>query len=336
MTAEPALAAEHLSRRFRGVTAVADVSLRVPAGARFGIIGPNGAGKTTLFNLLSGELRPSAGRVTLFGRDVTRLRPYHRAALGLGRTFQVTRVFSDLTVLENLTLALHGLQPVQAVAAPAVAQLPRADRRGRRVRRPVRAGRPADRGRPPNCPTARCASWRCCWPWRSSRGCCCSTSRPPGCRPAERVDIQALLTALPPELTLVMIEHDIDLLRTVVDSAAVLHLGALVVQGPIREIQDDERVRELYLGRAAAAGCRTPPRAPPGPAGPGRQAAMIEVRDLHTYRGINYVLQGVSLTHRGRRLHRAARPQRHGQDHPGAHDHGPDPAPVRPDHARAT
>ncbi len=109
MTAEPALAAEHLSRRFRGVTAVADVSLRVPAGARFGIIGPNGAGKTTLFNLLSGELRPSAGRVALFGRDVTRLRPYHRAALGLGRTFQVTRVFSDLTVLENLTLALHGL-----------------------------------------------------------------------------------------------------------------------------------------------------------------------------------------------------------------------------------
>ena len=73
-----------------------------------------------------------------------------------------------------------------------------------------------------------------------------------GLSPAERVDIQALLTALPPELTLVMIEHDIDLLRTVVDSAAVLHLGALVVQGPIREIQDDERVRELYLGRGAA------------------------------------------------------------------------------------
>ena len=73
-----------------------------------------------------------------------------------------------------------------------------------------------------------------------------------GLSPAERVDIQALLTALPPELTLVMIEHDIDLLRTVVDAAAVLHLGALVMQGPIREVQDDERVRELYLGRGAA------------------------------------------------------------------------------------
>ena len=107
--APPALVADHLWRRFRGVTAVADVSLRVAEGARFGIIGPNGAGKTTLFNLLSGELRPSSGRVALFGQDITALRPYRRAALGLGRTFQITRVFSDLTVLENLTLALHGL-----------------------------------------------------------------------------------------------------------------------------------------------------------------------------------------------------------------------------------
>jgi branched-chain amino acid transport system ATP-binding protein len=107
----PALEADHLCRRFRGVTAVADVSLRVAAGARFGIIGPNGAGKTTLFNLLSGELRPTTGSVALFGRDITRLRTYRRAALGLGRTFQITRIFSDLTVLENLTLALHGLSP---------------------------------------------------------------------------------------------------------------------------------------------------------------------------------------------------------------------------------
>src|SRR5262252_4465886 len=109
----PALAADHLCRRFRGLTAVADVSLRVAPGARFGIIGPNGAGKTTLFNLLSGELRPTSGSVALFGRDITALRPYRRVALGLGRTFQITGIFSDLTVLENLTLALHGLSPTK-------------------------------------------------------------------------------------------------------------------------------------------------------------------------------------------------------------------------------
>ena len=81
-SAPPALAADHLWRRFRGVTAVADVTLRIPQGARFGIIGPNGAGKTTLFNLLSGELRPSSGRVALFGQDITALRPYRRPAPG--------------------------------------------------------------------------------------------------------------------------------------------------------------------------------------------------------------------------------------------------------------
>src|SRR5215469_14316749 len=105
----PALAADHLCRRFRGLTAVAHVSLRDAPGARFGIIVPNSAGTTTLFNLLSGEPRPTSGSVALLGRDITALRPYRRVALGLGRTFQITRIFSDLTVLENMTLALHGL-----------------------------------------------------------------------------------------------------------------------------------------------------------------------------------------------------------------------------------
>ena len=136
----PALEADHLCRRFRGVTAVADVSLRVAAGARFGIIGPNGAGKTTLFNLLSGELRPTTGSVALFGRNITALRTYRRAALGLGRTFQITRIFSDLTVLENLTLALHGLSRSKLSLLRPVAQLPGQDDRGGRPRRQLRAG----------------------------------------------------------------------------------------------------------------------------------------------------------------------------------------------------
>ena len=251
MTAGPALAAEHLTRRFRGVTAVADVSLQVPVGARFGIIGPNGAGKTTLFNLLSGELRPSAGQVALFGRDVTRLRPYHRAALGLGRTFQVTRVFSDLTVLENLTLALHGLSRSKLSLVR-----PWRSYRGLTSEAAELAGRFGLAAR-----LGAAAAELSHGEVRELEVLLALALKPrvllldepaAGLSPAERVDIQALLTALPPELTLIMIEHDIDLLRTVVDSAAVLHLGALVVQGPIREIQDDERVRELYLGRGAA------------------------------------------------------------------------------------
>jgi branched-chain amino acid transport system ATP-binding protein len=266
MTADvPALVADHLCHRFRGVAAVADVSLRVPPGARFGIIGPNGAGKTTLFNLLSGELRPSSGSVALFGRDVTRMRPYRRVALGLGRTFQITRIFSDLTVLENLTLALHGLSRTKLS-----------------LLRPWRSYRGV---------TAEAAELAAGFGLATRLGATASelshgevrelevllalALKPrvllldepaAGLSPAERVDIQALLRSLPAELTLVMIEHDIDVLRGVVDSAAVLHLGALVTQGSMRQVQEDERVRELYLGRADPGGhsaLRGHPRPPP-------------------------------------------------------------------------
>jgi branched-chain amino acid transport system ATP-binding protein len=261
--APPALVADHLWRRFRGVTAVADVSLRIPQGARFGIIGPNGAGKTTLFNLLSGELRPSSGRVALFGQDITRLRPYRRTVLGLGRTFQITRVFGDLTVLENLTLALHGLsrsklsllrpwrryRAAMAQAAELAASFGLARRLGTR------------------------ASELSHGEVRELEVLLALALKPrvllldepaAGLSPAERVDILTLLRSLPAELTLIMIEHDIDLLRGAVDSAAVLHLGALVVEGTMREIQQDDRVRELYLGQAA-------PDARPG--GPGQEGA---------------------------------------------------------------
>jgi ABC-type branched-subunit amino acid transport system ATPase component len=262
-SAPPALVADHLWRRFRGVTAVADVSLRIPPGARFGIIGPNGAGKTTLFNLLSGELRPSSGRVALFGQDITALRPYRRAALGLGRTFQISRVFGDLTVLENLTLALHGLSRTKlsllrpwrryrdsmAEAAELAASFGLAGRLGTR------------------------ASELSHGEIRELEVLLALALKPrvllldepaAGLSPAERVDILTLLRSLPAELTLIMVEHDIDLLRGVVDSAAVLHLGALVVEGTMREIQRDDRVRELYLGQAA-------PSAQPD--GPGQEGA---------------------------------------------------------------
>ncbi|MGE5134690.1 MAG: ABC transporter ATP-binding protein [Gemmatimonadota bacterium] len=257
--AVPALAADRLCRRFRGLTAVQDVSLEIPAGARFGIIGPNGAGKTTLFNLLSGELRPSSGSVTLFGRDVTALRPYRRVALGLGRTFQVSRIFADLTVLENLTLALHGLSRSKlALLRPwrGYRQLTReaaelAARFGLAGRLDAVAAE-LSHGEVRELEVLLALALK---PW------VLLLDEPAaGLSPAERVSIQALLRSLPAGLTLVMIEHDIDVLRGVVDSAAVLHLGALVTQGPMAAVAADERVRELYLGSADPGG--RPPQPP--------------------------------------------------------------------------
>src|SRR5216117_3258958 len=104
-----ALSLAGLSKEFGGLCAVDGVSLDVGPGERRAIIGPNGAGKTTLFSLISGETKPTAGRIHLFGRDVTRLPPHRRAALGLARTYQITNLFPRLTVLENSLLAVQAL-----------------------------------------------------------------------------------------------------------------------------------------------------------------------------------------------------------------------------------
>src|SRR5262245_37141987 len=105
----PCLVLDTLSREFGGLTAVDCVSLTIQPGERHAIIGPNGAGKTTLFNLISGELDATHGTIVFLGADVTRLPPHRRAASGMARTFQITRLFQGLTVLENLLLACEAL-----------------------------------------------------------------------------------------------------------------------------------------------------------------------------------------------------------------------------------
>ena len=110
-----ALEIENLTHTFGGLTALADVRLAVAPGERLAIIGPNGAGKTTLFNLITGILRPSAGRIRLFGQDVTRLPVHRRARLGLARTFQISTLFPKLTVLDSVLLAVQGLDPARFV-----------------------------------------------------------------------------------------------------------------------------------------------------------------------------------------------------------------------------
>src|SRR5262245_30042015 len=115
MTEPPALALSlsSVSKAFEGLHAVDGVSLSVAAGERRALIGPNGAGKTTLFSLIRGETHPTEGQITLFGRNVTRLPPHRRAALGLARTYQITNLFPRLTVSENCLLAVQALTPAK-------------------------------------------------------------------------------------------------------------------------------------------------------------------------------------------------------------------------------
>jgi branched-chain amino acid transport system ATP-binding protein len=243
-----ALSVSDLGRQFAGVTAVEGVTLTVDSGTRLGIIGPNGAGKTTFFNMLSGELKPTSGRIELFGRDVTSVPPHKRVALGLGRTYQITRVLRGLTVLENLTVALHGLS-----------------RSKLDLLRPWRSysGKVAEAEQLAasfglHDKLDKYAEELSHGETRQLEVCLALALKPAvllldepaaGLSPAERVDIGALLQSLPAELTMVMIEHDMDVLRAAVSDIAVLHLGKLVTRGSVAEIQQNELVRELYLGQ---------------------------------------------------------------------------------------
>ena len=109
------LVVEDLSKKFGGLDALSQVNLKVREGERRGIIGPNGAGKTTFFNLISGELLPTSGRISLFGKDITHIPAHHRAYLGVSRTFQITNLFPKLTVLQNLILAAQALEKTKFV-----------------------------------------------------------------------------------------------------------------------------------------------------------------------------------------------------------------------------
>jgi branched-chain amino acid transport system ATP-binding protein len=245
---EVALSVEDLGRRFAGVQAVEGVTLSVATGSRLGIIGPNGAGKTTFFNMLSGELKPTSGKIHLFGRDVTSMASHKRVALGLGRTYQITRVLRGLTVRENLTVAAHGLSRSKLDLLR-----PWRSYTGK-VEEAEQLGASFGLGHRLDAYAEELSHGEV----RQLEVCLALALKPKvllldepaaGLSPAERVDIRNLLQGLPSELTLVMIEHDMDVLRGAVDDIAVLHLGELVTRGSVAEIQRNELVRELYLGR---------------------------------------------------------------------------------------
>ncbi|MGI8563152.1 MAG: ABC transporter ATP-binding protein [Candidatus Dormibacter sp.] len=236
-----------VSRRFGGVTAVSQVTLDVAPGARHGIIGPNGAGKTTLFNVISGELGASEGRIDLFGKDITKLSPRHRVEMGLGRTYQITRTFGTLTVRENLTLAVNGLKKAkfsmlrswksyQAQADDVQELAERFDLKDRLNN----LASDLSHGELRQLEVALAIALKPSLLLLDEPGA--------GLSPGERVGMRALLKGLPQDLTLVMIEHDMELVRDVVESIHVLHFGKVVAAGKTASIQSDERVREIYLG----------------------------------------------------------------------------------------
>jgi branched-chain amino acid transport system ATP-binding protein len=248
---DAALTLTSVSRRFGALAAVDKVDLSVAVGERRAVIGPNGAGKTTLFNLITGELALSAGRVALFGADVSRKGPHRRAALGLGRTYQITNVFAGLTVEENVALAALGLERRKF---DFLGRVPRDGAfRGRIEAALAAAG--LDGKLDIEC---RHLSYG---EQRQVELAMALAGRPrillldepaAGLSPGERAVIIRLVAGLPRELSLVVIEHDMDLVLSLVDSVTCLHYGQVVATGDPATIRDHPLVQEVYLGPAAA------------------------------------------------------------------------------------
>jgi branched-chain amino acid transport system ATP-binding protein len=246
--AEPILRLRGIGRRFGGLHAVRDVDLDVAHGERRAILGPNGAGKTTLFNVISGDFPPTAGTIEFRGRDITALPPRARAKLGMGRTYQKSRLFLGLSVEDNLYLAALG--PERGHFRPVV--LPARDG-GLRERARALAARMGLQGRERTLVGSLSHGEQ-----RQLEVAMAQASNPvmmmldepaSGLSRGERVALTEMLTRLDPAITLILIEHDMDVALRVANWVTMMHDGRVIVEGTPDEIRANQTVHDLYLGR---------------------------------------------------------------------------------------
>jgi branched-chain amino acid transport system ATP-binding protein len=251
MAAVPALELTGVSRAFGGVHAVADVSLTVAERERRALIGPNGAGKTTLFRLISGELPVSKGSIRVFGEDVTRMPAHARVGRGLGRTYQITNIFPALSVEDNVTLAALGLSPTKFQALWPV---PRKGAGRDRVEHVLADVGLLERARLPVRQLSHGEQ-------RQLELALALAGQPrvllldepaAGLSAAERARMAELVSELPRDLTLVIIEHDMDLVLHLVERVTCLHNGRIVAEESPATLRDNRTVQEIYLGAGTA------------------------------------------------------------------------------------
>lgn len=247
-TAEPILRLRGVGRRFGGLRAVNGVDLDLRVGDRRAILGPNGAGKTTLFNLIAGEFPTTEGTIELFGLDVTNAPGRHRAKIGLARTYQQSRVFLGLTVEDNIYLAALGVRTGHTFPFRSDKRDGPLRARGREAAAEVGLGHRLDslvselsHGERRQLSIGMC---RVCEPKLMMLD-----EPAAGLSRAERQTLTELLLALPSEVTLLLIEHDMDVALRVAHSVTMMHEGKIITEGTPQEIRGNKEVHELYLGR---------------------------------------------------------------------------------------
>jgi branched-chain amino acid transport system ATP-binding protein len=249
---EPLLRIEHLAKRFGGIVASDDLSLDVAARELHAVIGPNGAGKTTLIAQLSGQLAPDYGRVRFAGNDITALPMYRRSALGLARSFQITSLFLDLSVLDNVALAVQAhaghsfrfwrnARAEPALCEPARAALARV---GLDRRADLRASA-LSHGEHRQLELAMALA--------GSPRMLLLDEPMAGLGPEESARMVSMLRALKQELTILLVEHDMEAVFALADRITVLVYGRVIATGSPADIRANPAVRDAYLGEQEAA-----------------------------------------------------------------------------------
>lgn len=246
LASSDALVLRGVTRAFGALRAVDDVSFAVAAGQKYAVLGSNGAGKTTLFNAITGDFPPTAGRIEFFGEDITALPPHERIRKGLRRTYQSSLLFRDLSVRDNLFLAVRGVASGRfGVWRPSAAHPSRLATEDLLER--VRLAHIADE------PVANLAHGQ----QRQLEIGMALAGAPrlilfdepaAGLSPAERRELVALLVSLPAHMSFVIIEHDLDIALKVSERVTVMHNGRVLRTGTPAEIESDSQVQAIYMG----------------------------------------------------------------------------------------
>lgn len=241
------LSVEQVSKYFGGLAALVEVTLSVESGERRAIIGPNGAGKSTFFNVIAGELPPSAGKILLDGQDITNLPVYDRANLGLGHTFQRNNLFLGLTAFENVRLAVQHHRGITRNLFKAAAKFTDIEAETETVL--SRVGLQEQQN--------TVVSTMAYGQQRALEVALALATEPKvllldeptaGMSPAETIEMTKLIEGLPKTLTMLIVEHDMDVVFSIADKITVLHYGQKISEGTPDEVRANPMVQEIYLG----------------------------------------------------------------------------------------
>ena len=243
----PCLVVENLTKNFGGLRAVDSVNLTIQPGERRVLMGPNGAGKTTLFNMISGVYSASEGRILLFGKNVTPLPPYRRAALGIARTYQVTNLFPNLTVAENILMACQALTRTKFVMFRPVASYRHLQERCHELLREFALWDKRDE-KVKNLSHGDQRQIEVALALAEQPRLLLLDEPAAGLSSAETHTLTLLLKKLDPKITILLIEHDMDVAFEFAERITVLYQGKFLAEGSKEEIKNNPTVQEIYLG----------------------------------------------------------------------------------------